>query len=299
LSVADDRTVFYAQEFTAYEVLPLELFNKQVQLLTSVFSKSTKDIFVRSLDIIRRTTQDNLLASGYSTNLFPYTTGNWSYPTLEIASAFYPSSSYTCICIFSSSCTEPIIVSYIHTIYFDYYYTDNQTVLFQVLPGLLKGCFIQEATLQSTLECFYNQSCLDATYSYFGLMHSANFTALNSTVPSRFNATSIISDLITEMMVEEWTYKSSHSSFYNVCRPLFCSYSFVGKNNLSVIISIAIGLIGGLNTILMLIVPQSIKFLRRCRKRSIFQLMCCNHFISFLKPIALIEHNNVDAIGKV
>lgn len=280
-TVVDDRTTFYAEQFTAYEALSPELFDKEVQSLTSLFSESTTDIFVRSLNAILKMIQENILASGYGTNFFPFAVGNFNDLNLVVASAYYPAS-MTCICVFLSNCTEPIIITYTSVEQFDSYIGGNQSVSFHILPGLLRGCFVDEATLQSTLECFYNQSCLDATYSYFGLILSTNFTALDPAIPSRFNVTSVISSLTAEMMVEEWTYTSSHVSFYNACQPLFCSYSFVGKNDLSVTISTIIGLIGGLTTILMIVIPQSVKFVRRCRRRSIFQLAYCDGNIFIL-----------------
>ena len=261
-SVVDDRTAFYAQQLSTYEVLPPELFDKQIQSLISLFSKSTKSLFVRSLAAIRQMIQGNVLTSGYTTNMLFYALGALPNTRLTTGFAFYPESQ-ACICVFVNNCTEPMIDSYV---------SGNQSMTFHILPGLLRGCFVDEATLQSTLECYYNQTCLDASHSYFGLNLSNNFTVLDATRSSRFNRTSVIRDILNEMMIEDWKYISSYESFYNTCQALSCSYSYTGKNDLLVIISTIIGLIGGLTTILMVIVPQSTKFVRQHSWRRVFRL---------------------------
>jgi len=260
-SVVDDRAAFYAEEFTTYEVLSRELFDNQVKSLTSLFSESTKDLFVRSLATIQQTTETNILASGYQTNVLVYTTGRLENATLHIGYEYYPASR-ACICVLLNNCTQPISESRT---------SDGRYIPVPILTGFLRGCYVHEATLQSTLECYYNQSCLDLTHSYFGLSLPANFTALDSMIPSQFNTTSDIRSIIAHMMVEEWIYTSSHTSFYNACQPLYCSYSYVGKNDLSVTINNIVGLIGGLTTILMVIIPQIVQFVRGYRWHLIIQ----------------------------
>ncbi|UJR12743.1 hypothetical protein I4U23_016917 [Adineta vaga] len=265
-SILDDRSAFYVEQLTVYEVLSEKVFDKQIQSLVNVFIGLTKDIFIDSLTVIRQTTQHNILMSGYITNVFPYALGNINDLRLKMGFAFYPES-LTCICVFLSNCTEPMS---------DYYYiSEDQLNKFYVFQGLRRGCFVDEATLQSTLECYYNQNCLDVSHSYFGLNLSSDFPALNATFSSRFNTTSMMRDILNEMMVEEWIYTSSHASFYNACQPIYCNYSYITKNSLWFIISIIMGLIGGLNTILTIIIPQLIKCVRRYRRQQLlFERTC-------------------------
>ncbi|CAF0920912.1 unnamed protein product [Adineta steineri] len=277
-SILDDRSAFYVEQFTIYEVLSPEVFGKEVQSLTSLFIGSTKNTFVHSLTVIRQTIQDNILMSGYTTNVFPYAAGNSTTLSLKMGYAFYPQSD-TCICVISSNCTEPIS---------DFHFNEISTE-FPIFSGLRRGCFIDEATLQSTLECYYNQSCLDASHAFFGLDLSNNFTAMKTTVSSQFNATSVMRDILNEMMVEDWIYTSSHASFYNACQPISCSYSYTAKNDLSVIISDIIGLIGGLTTILMIIIPQLIKLVRHCQRRLVFQRA---HFAGLFRMEQLRQYWN-------
>ncbi|CAF4336025.1 unnamed protein product, partial [Adineta steineri] len=181
-SILDDRSAFYVEQFTTDEVLSSTVFDKEVQSLTSLFIGSTKNTFVHSLTVIRQMIQDNVLMSGYTTNVFPYALGNTSDLSLHMAYAYYPIvSAESCICVFSNNCTDTISGVYI---------AEGEPMEFPIFSGLLTGCFVDEATLQSTLECYYNQSCLDASHAFFGLDLSNNFTAMKITVSSQFNATS-------------------------------------------------------------------------------------------------------------
>ncbi|CAF4336263.1 unnamed protein product, partial [Rotaria sp. Silwood2] len=86
---------------------------------------------------------------------------------------------------------------------------------------------------------------------------SLNISALNMKSPqSRFNVTTPISTLVNQMMIEDWFNISSHVAFYEQCRPLICTYSYVGKNDLIVVITTIIGLISGLTTILKFLTPR-------------------------------------------
>ncbi|CAF0932799.1 unnamed protein product [Adineta steineri] len=154
-SILDDRSAFYVEQFTIYEVLSPEVFDKEVQSLTSLFIGSTESTFVHSLTVIRQMIQDNVLMSGYTTNVFPYAAGNSTTLRLHIGYAFYPQSD-TCICVFSNNCTEPIS---------DLYIEEGQLMEFPIFSGLRRYCFIDEATL----ECYYNQSCFDASHSFLWL----------------------------------------------------------------------------------------------------------------------------------
>jgi hypothetical protein len=133
------------------------------------------------------------------------------------------------------------------------------------MPGLLIGCYIDDATLGSTLECYYNQSCLGTIHSQLQLPPSFNTSALDPSSSSQFNTNSSIGSLVAQMMVENWTRASSHVAFYNKCQPSMCIYSYEGKNDLLIIITTVMGLLGGLILVLKTTIFLIIMCLQRYR----------------------------------
>ncbi|CAF4174884.1 unnamed protein product [Rotaria sp. Silwood2] len=71
------------------------------------------------------------------------------------------------------------------------------------IPGFQVGCTSQNALLQSTLECFYNQSCLDMIITLTDALRTVS--ALNiSSYCSRFDSTTTISVIFDNLMLESW-----------------------------------------------------------------------------------------------
>lgn len=257
----DKLAEFYATQFIAQYALGESMFNQQVQAFIDYFKTSTTSTFVRSLVNTRQIIQNNALMSGYRYNSFFYLItphyfsfiSNWS---LHVAYNYYPNET-GCICIASNTCSEPLF----YGVYINY-----KRVKFRTVPGLLIGCYIDDATLGSTLECYYNQSCLDTIHSQFRLPLSFNASALDLSNPSQFNTNSSIGSLVAQLMVENWTNTSSHIAFYNKCQPSICIYSYEDKNDLLIIITTIMGLIGGLASVLKIIVFLIVVFLHRYRR---------------------------------
>ena len=98
----------------------------------------------------------------------------------------FVSNSSSCSCQEASACVVPAIIFY------DVSYAPTPVVRF-VVPGIMRGCYILEAFLQSNLVCFYNQSCIDDLHSVLNTTQSIllaaielNTTALDPSVPSQF-----------------------------------------------------------------------------------------------------------------
>ncbi|CAF4390250.1 unnamed protein product, partial [Adineta steineri] len=90
-----------------------------------------------------------------------------------------------------------------------------------------------------------------------------NLTTLDSSLLIGFSMNSTIQELVDELMVEEWNSSTIYDGYYNECQPSKCSYSYQTKNDAIYIITTLIGLVGGLITVLKLIVPRLIKMMRR------------------------------------
>jgi hypothetical protein len=64
-------------------------------------------------------------------------------------------------------------------------------------------------------------------------------------------------------MVEEWNLLIMYEQYYNECQPTECSYTHQTKNTVIYIVTTLVGLVGGLITVLKLIVPIFVKLIRR------------------------------------
>ena len=104
---------------------------------------------------------------------------------------------------------------------------------------MLTGCYPLETILQSTLACFYNQQCIDS---------SNNFAAMNLSLSTstRFPLTSTIESVVNQLMIEEVYSNASYDSYFNQCKPLLCTYSYVNNSHIIEGIKTLIGLYGGL-----------------------------------------------------
>ncbi|CAF3052304.1 unnamed protein product [Rotaria sp. Silwood2] len=118
-----------------------------------------------------------------------------------------------------------------------------------------------ESLLQSTLECFYNQTCIEPLSSYFLSNTSLVITTLDSSLPSRFLENSTIQELVDKLMVEQWNLSMTFESYYSACQPIRCTYSYIKKHDVIYMITTMFGLVGGLMTILKLVVPRFVKIL--------------------------------------
>jgi hypothetical protein len=196
--------------------------------------------------MIRDTIQSNALFSGLVTNYGL----NLSDDNNTIFSS--PIHYSDCNCVPSPTCVEPSAI----------YNYGNPVALF-IVPGVYTGCYIIESLLQSTLECFYNQTCIRELRSYLVLISPIIATALNSSLPSQYFINSTIEDLVNHLMVEEWKSSQMYDGYYNACQPAQCTYTHETKNDIIYIVTALIGLVGGVITVLKLVVPRLVKLVRR------------------------------------
>ncbi|CAF0826349.1 unnamed protein product [Adineta steineri] len=136
-----------------------------------------------------------------------------------------------------------------------------------IVPGMMVGCLPHDSMLQSTLECFYNRSCLDL----IGI--SQAIIPLNATVSSRFQVNTTVNTMFEQLFVETWQNSSNFTSYYNACHPKACSYTYTQRGNFLYAMTMLLSLIGGLTTILGIVVPLLVQFVRRllvkCRGEAI------------------------------
>jgi hypothetical protein len=137
-------------------------------------------------------------------------------------------------------------------------YPDNSTF---VVPGFYWGCFVIEALLQSRLECFYNQTCINILQRYIESSSSMNVTPLDSSLSTRYNASSTIQELVNQLMVEYWNLSILYENYYEDCQPTQCSYTYANKIDAVYIVTTVCGLFGGLVVVLKFLIPLLVRLI--------------------------------------
>lgn len=126
------------------------------------------------------------------------------------------------------------------------------------VPGLYAGCYIVDTFLQSTLELLFDQNNINHLLQLIfktGSITNKIYPALNTTKLQNFTVTTSGNDLVARLFVDVWIKTYSHESYFLSCHPTQCSYSFLGKHSFIVTVTLVLGLIGGLNSILRLTIP--------------------------------------------
>jgi len=252
--ISDSLIQFSSNQYVSPTVTPFELFQSQIKAFIRQFRSTTTNNFLRSLDMIRSTNQANALLSAISTNYEFY------FRVGMLVAITRPHSYSDCPCDASSICISPSSI---------YNYPDKKPVF--SVPGMYRGCYIVEALLQSTLECFYDQLCLNQLQSYYTPSSALNITSLDSSLPSEYSVNSTIQELLNGLMIEEWNLSIAYNNYYNACQPIVCTYTYETTNGIVYIITVLLGLVGGLITVLKFVVPRLMKFIRwiirKCRRR--------------------------------
>jgi hypothetical protein len=259
---------FLTEAFVSAQVMSESEFCTQVDVITRQFKTNTPTRFSRDLQLLRSITHENTFMSDYFLNWY------WWMKTNETL-GMVPRSAVTlnngCSCGTRSDCTESGSI----------YPFFNKSRHFAI-PGWNVGYSSVETLLRSTLECFYNQTCIDQLQYYamtigVGFRGSVNVTAINFTLSSRFQNTTPIQDIVDVLFVEQWQIDASYSAFFNQCAPIHCSYTYEKRNNFLYIVSRILGLYGGLTVSLGFIVPYIITLALKIRGRC---------FMNTVAPIA-------------
>ncbi|CAF1650028.1 unnamed protein product, partial [Adineta ricciae] len=224
-TILDSRQQFLYNQYISITVTSRNLFEFQLRTFVQQLKSSITNNFVFSLDLVRNSTHTNGLYSALDTNYRLFLVVSNTF--IESGPIMYPKN---CPCEVSPTCSGPLAI---------YNFSDSTPVF--VVPGMHRACYIIEALLQSTLECFYNHACLQRLQSYILSEVPIGITPLNAALKSSYSINSTIKQLLDQLMIEEWTWSSHYEQYYNHCRPVDLTAS--------------IGLLGGLVTVLKVMIP--------------------------------------------
>lgn len=211
---------------------------------------------MRLHSLIRAINHGNAIVSTYGTN-FEYTFESQLIEPGGAVSAASQSVTYDdgCLCQMTSNCTTQAM-----------FIERNASI---PVPGMKVGCLPSESFRLSTLQCFYEQSCLDLIRNY---TNSTQRLEPLSSANSRFSMNATFDALMENLFVEQWNTTMNYSSYFSQCSPLLCSYTYEERFNVLSTAIFILGLKGGLVIVLKWICPKVIRVaahLYRLRRKRI------------------------------
>lgn len=256
------RTVDNAIEIFNRTKLIVSQLNKQddfvvlCRTLVDSFSDNTQNNFDRAIDLNNVLRQGDLLVSGLGTNYRFYGVNNNRTGKIDIpATAVVPAqtSGIYCNCFMTSVCVTQVSVPNIR---------GNGRV---IIPGWVSGCYVQDALFLSTLECYFDASCLIIIRQIYNV--ALNVQAMQVRNNSKFTPKTRIGTIVQQIFVDQWSTTYNFTAYYEACAPKTCSYIVDEKRPFVVVLGTLVGIWGGLTKALDLIVHRTVKFIRAHRRR--------------------------------
>lgn len=130
----------------------------------------------------------------------------------------------------------------------------------------MAGCLPLESIRQSTLECFYQQSCIDILSSYSTISRPKPLQSSLSKFPLNITIALLFDKYL---FVESWRKNISFEKYFTACAPRSLTYSYQVQFHLPTIFTICVSAFGGLVIGWQLITPAMIKiwFFIKSRKQ--------------------------------
>ena len=265
-TIEDNLQVFYQTKFVTDQVVAPSLFQFQVDYIVEQFKNTVPQSYQRTLQLIQANAEINqfivpLNSLFESQNTF----GKLIYGLTPAVNTYIYrldvdlnlSTRETCVRLSASECILRTMIS-----------KGNGVV---IIPGMFQTVFPLQSVLKSTLECFYNDSCLSKiTQLINSVVSPTNFSKLQlSLLALNESPYDPIDTLANKLFIQSWNNKSSYQSYFNQCHPLTCQYTYESRFNIIYIVTTVIGLLGGLNIALRLVVPPIVKLAPQIWKKLI------------------------------
>jgi hypothetical protein len=262
-NVNQSLSSFGSTSFISSRVLFESDFQLEVDVIINQFKLRIANTFKTQMELVSRVIMSNQLMNGLGTsntlafgfNDFKRHIEVWFYTY-----SLFDEVTFWCDCIASPVCKG--VSGFYHDVNV-HPSTNPPTMLIMSIPGLRSGCMPVDAILSSSLECFYNQDCVNTIIPYLRI--PTNFIAMDKLAASRFPINSTIEAIVDELMVEDWNFNVSFDRYYNHCAPASCTYSKKEQRRFLYVLFTLISLLGGLCTGLGVILPPVVRSIRLIR----------------------------------
>lgn len=235
---------FFSKKYISATLMSNDALQRQIQTSFQYHISSLTKSVLFSSEVIRNVIHINGLWSARPSNYIVFFFDNVVFGLTA------PIRYRNCSCVSDPICVE------------DFFVYLNESIGFAI-PGLKKGCLLTEAVLQSDLRCFYNETYVSEIQLLFNNSKPMKFNALDRMMSSQFKDTSLLKEIIEKLMIETWNLSVTHENYFKQCQPRQCAYEDVSQHSFTFIITTAFSLIGGLVTILEILIPFLVKHIRK------------------------------------
>ncbi|CAF4201640.1 unnamed protein product [Rotaria sp. Silwood2] len=263
-TITNKLAVFNDLQFVSARVVTKNAFNTQIFALIQQFKQQTLASFLDLFQLVLTSIQLNqFITSGASNAQLLKTIANNNDSFRFISNNDWEND---CSCGTNVSCIRSEGFYCRTTSCFISPTKPNQTI-----PGLVASCLLVDSLLASSLECFYNESCIQMLIQWhsFGSPNVtidprvANITPLDATVNNRFSPNTRLGIIVSQLFIEDWANSTNFSYYYNQCAPDECTYTYEERFNRAYVIATIVGIAGGLSTALRILILPVVKLLRR------------------------------------
>jgi hypothetical protein len=250
-SVSNAVQEFATQQLITSRTLSRSAFDAQSAALTQQLKIVTIAEVTRLGRFVSSSLSQNHLVSTLHTNYFIYSVPGTRFYTSM--SGVYLPRNYSlpidakdfCDCEFTYECVA-------QSGFFNKW--ELQAPFYQFVPdsppvfsvaGIVAGCIPRYSIFQSTLECFYNSTCLNMIRMFIGDNSSRH--PLDIRAQSRFKLNATVESMFKELLIETWWETSNFTGYFYACAPTSCSYTYTQRFNILFMFITLFSLIGGLN----------------------------------------------------
>lgn len=267
---ADSKARFYSTSLLSPQVLTQATLELTVEKSIEEFQQTMPASFKSQRELTNRLIFGNKLLSSLDTTLGTMLNNNPNSLNPFIAEPFsyYDIEGTGCFCPSDYNCRSPSIIcgQILYNSYLPYRPAAGEEVV--RIPGLYTGCLPINSLVQSSLECFYDQTCVDQLASL--VADGEQFSAIDLHPQSLFQQNSTVEFILDGTMIEHWKSNFSYRDYFDHCKPIYCSYFFNERHTAIFVLTQIIGLLSGLTLILTLIIPKLVHYIRNrhVRKQS-------------------------------
>ena len=236
------------------QLLTETLFDTRIQSMINARKSNAPATLTRLLFLLRATTHGNAFVSTYGTNFQYMIPSDTNAPDsfCDTQAVIYENN---CSCGLNTTCTIPAN------------FVEKNSAKYVTINGLKMGCTPSESFLVSTLECFYNSSCIHLIHEMTNYNNN-NTDITNVPNPldatlSKFPVNITVIDLVDQLFVERWSTIMNYSSYFELCAPMLCSYAYRQELASFYTVTYLIGLYGGLTILLKWICPRIISLIAK------------------------------------
>jgi len=260
-NIEQNIALFYLNTLLSPQLLSENVLRSQTNESIDQFRSTAPNTFRAQLRLLNQMTVNNRLMSGLQTNaLFEYRVNSNDVKKIGLKPIQYKLSDGTrCLC-------DVELCSKISSSIYDIFGASTSLVSSNTrwtIPGYSAGCLPVSSILVSTLECFYNQACLNNLTSYF--TPKQTFKAMAIAESSRYGPNSTVQSMIDNLMVEKWIINISYDKYYSQCAPSLCTYSKVSRQSFVFVLTKLLSLLASLTLVLQLAIPPVVRFVERLR----------------------------------